>query len=201
MSAVEIAPGLYRWSAPHPDWTPAGDWDELVGSVLYEHGDAVALIDPLLPREGREEFLAWLDARTAGRSVSVLTTIRWHRRDRRLLAERYRGQRSHAWNSVPPGVVPHWLRGAGEVVFWLPDVATLVPGDSLIGAGDGGLRLCPADWLKDDRTDLAGLAARLEELLVLPVERVLVSHGEPVLHDGRAALARAIATAREAQPA
>ena len=76
-----------------------------------------------------------------------------------------------------------------------------MPGDSLIGAGDGGLRLCPADWLKDERTDLAGLAARLEELLVLPVERVLVSHGEPVLHDGRAALARAIATAREAQPA
>jgi hypothetical protein len=29
-------------------------------------------------------------------------------------------------------------------------------------------------------------------LLDLPVERVLVSHGEPVLHDGRGALERAL---------
>jgi hypothetical protein len=29
-------------------------------------------------------------------------------------------------------------------------------------------------------------------LLDLPVERVLVSHGEPVLHDGRAALEHAV---------
>jgi hypothetical protein len=34
-------------------------------------------------------------------------------------------------------------------------------------------------------------------LLELPIERVIVSHGDPVLHDGRAALARAIEQARE----
>jgi hypothetical protein len=38
----------------------------------------------------------------------------------------------------------------------------------------------------------AELRALLLPLLDLPVERVLVSHGEPVLHDGRAALARAL---------
>jgi hypothetical protein len=33
-------------------------------------------------------------------------------------------------------------------------------------------------------------------LLDLPIERVIVSHGAPALHDGRAALARAISEAR-----
>ena len=47
------------------------------------------LIDPLIPAEGREPFLAWLDARLEGRQVSILTTVRWHRRDRDELARRY----------------------------------------------------------------------------------------------------------------
>ncbi len=39
------------------------DWGPLVGSVLYEPGEAVVLIDPLLPPEGgeRERLLLWLD--------------------------------------------------------------------------------------------------------------------------------------------
>ena len=40
-----------------------------------------------------------------------------------------------------------------------------------------------------------GLPKLLRPLVELPIERVLVSHGEPVLHDGRAALVRAIAEA------
>jgi hypothetical protein len=201
MQVLEVVPGLYRWTAPHPDWKPGEGWDEEVGCVLYELPDTVALFDPLLPREGREEALQWLDQTIAGRSVSILTTIRWHARDRRELALRYRPQTRNAWNAVPAGVVPHWLRGAGEIVFWLPAVATLIPGDSLLGTGDGGLRLCPESWLKDEHTDLRGLAARLEDLLELPIVRVLVSHGEPVLHDGRAALLHAIERVRETQRA
>ena len=41
------------------------------------------------------------------------------------------------------------------------------------------------------------VAALMRPLLELPIERVLVSHGEPVLHGGHTALARAIA---EAEP-
>jgi len=50
----EIAPGLWRWTAPHPARRPGAepdspaDSDELVGCVLYECGDAVVFIDPLL---------------------------------------------------------------------------------------------------------------------------------------------------------
>jgi hypothetical protein len=197
---VEILPGLLRWTAPHPQWNPqaapgsAGDWGPSVGSVLYELPDAVALIDPLLPSEGRTEFLRWLDGRIANRPVSALTTIHWHRRDREELAERYKSTTSRAWNAVPPGIQPRPLRGAGETMFWLPAVAALVPGDRLIGARDGRLALCPQSWLDDVHVNRAGLAELLRPLVVeLPIERVLVSHGEPVLREGRAALVRAIA--------
>jgi hypothetical protein len=156
----------------------------------------VTLIDPLLPTDRREEFLRWLDERVAGRPVSILTTIRWHRRDREQLAERYSPNTTNAWNAVPAGVKPKPLRGAGETVFWLPAVATLVAGDRLIAVDGEGLRLPPESWLSDVHVNRSGLADVLSPLLELPIERVLVSHGEPVLHDGRAALAHAIAEAK-----
>jgi hypothetical protein len=201
--AEEIAPGLLRWTAPHADWNPqaapgsSSDWEEMVGSVLYEQPGVVTLIDPLLPREERDAFLAWLDQRIAGRPVSILTTIHWHRRDREELAKRYRAQTApRAWNAVPAGVEPRPLRGAGETLFWLPAAAALVAGDRLIAPRGVDLRLCPQSWLEDVHVNRPGLADLLAPLLELPIERVLVSHGEPVLHDGRAALAHAIAEAK-----
>ena len=144
-----------------------------------------------------EELLGWLDAHLAGRELSILTTIHWHRRDRETLAARYPRRDGRAWNTLPAGVEQRPLRGAGETVFWLAEPAALVFGDRLIGAPDGGVQLCPESWLRDVRVDRAGLAHQMRPLLELPVEMLLVSHGEPVLRDGRAALARAI---REAAP-
>jgi hypothetical protein len=195
---MEIAPGLWRWSAPHPDWNPqatpgsSGDWEQMVGSVLYELPDVVVLIDPLLPSDGREQFLAWLDERVAARPVSILTTIRWHSRDRKELAERYRANTTRVWNYLPPGVEQRRLDGTEEILFWLPGVATLVPGDSLIGDADGELRICPESWLEDVRANRAEVASMLRALLVLPIERVLVSHGDPILRQGHRALEHAI---------
>jgi hypothetical protein len=198
---AEIVPGLLRWTAPHPDWDShasagsSADWDELVGSTLYELPQVAVLIDPLAPTQGRERFLGWLDDRIAGRAVSILTTIVWHRRDRAELAERYRPNTPGEWNAVPAGVVPRPLRGAGETLYWLPGVDTLVAGDRLVGGEPGEVRVCPESWLEDVRVDRAGVARLMRPLLELPIERVLVSHGDPVLHDGRAALARALAEA------
>jgi hypothetical protein len=198
VSAQEIAPALWRWTAPHPDWSPnaaagsSADWEQHVGSVLYELEEVVVLIDPLLPLEGRASFLGWLDERVAERAVSILTTIRWHRRDRDELAARYPQDGGRAWNAVPQGVSPKPLRGAGETLYWLAGAEALVAGDRVIADGRGGLRLCPESWLGDVRIDRAGLAEIMRPLLELPIERVLASHGAPVLHDGRAALARAI---------
>jgi hypothetical protein len=199
--AQEIAPGLLRWTAPHPEWRSDGapgsssDWEEMVGSVAYDLPGRLVLIDPLLPREGREEFLEWLDGRVAGRPVSILTTIRWHRRDRAELAGRYRNDARTAWNMVPPGVRPFPLRGAGETVYWLEASRALVAGDSLIGAGPGAVSLCPESWLGDVRTNRAGLAGLLEPLLELPLKYLLPSHGDPVTSGAVAALAHAIGEA------
>ncbi len=198
--ATELADGLWRWTAPHPDWRPGASpdspdhWGRLVGSVLYEPDPWAVVIDPQLPPEGgeRDALLAWLDEQVGERPVSVLTTISDHRRDREALAERYEGRSPRAWNAVPPGVVPKPLRGAGETVYWLEGAHSLVFGDRLIGNDEGGVRLPPESWLRDVRVDRAGLAHQMRPLLELPVERLLVSHGEPVLHDGRAELARAI---------
>jgi hypothetical protein len=96
---------------------------------------------------------------------------------------------------VPGGVEPIALADAGETIFWLAEPKALVPGDRLIGADGGGLRLCPESWLRylPGGVDLARLRELLEPLLELPVERVLVSHGDPVLERGHEALARALA--------
>ncbi|MEA2214590.1 MAG: hypothetical protein QOK19_151 [Solirubrobacteraceae bacterium] len=199
----ELAAGLYRWTASHPEWHPGADpggpddWGPTVGSVLYEAPDAVVLFDPLLPEDERDGFLEWLDGLVAARPVSILTTIQWHRRDRDQLAERYAANSPRAWNFIPHGVEPKPLRGAGETDYWLPGVAAIVFGDRLLGDGAGGVALCPESWLSRVQVDRAGLARLMRPLTELPAERLLVSHGEPVLHDGRAALARAISAAEQ----
>ncbi|MER3488209.1 MAG: hypothetical protein C4307_05585, partial [Chloroflexota bacterium] len=62
----------------------------------------------------------------------------------------------------------------------------LVFGDAVLGAEDGGLRLCPESWHPRGGGH-ARVRENLRPLLDLPVERVLVSHGEPILHGGRRA--------------
>jgi hypothetical protein len=196
----EISPGLWRWTAPHPAWTPSAtpdspaDWEQNVGSVLYEGPRAAVFFDPLLPADAGT-FWTWADERVSGRAVTVLTTIRWHRRSRIAFAERYAASLSRATKELPPGVESFFVRGAGETIYWLPEHRALIPGDRILGSPNGGLRLCPESWLRylPSRMTLAELRTRLRPLLELPVERVLVSHGEPVLRNGARALAQALA--------
>jgi len=193
----EIAPGLYVWTAAHPSWDPVhepespADWPEHVGCVLFEAAEAVVLIDPLVPEERWGE----LDERVAGRPVVVLTTLRFHGRSRDAVLARYGGRRVRHDAPMPGGVVPLPVPGFDETMYWLPEPRALVSGDRLIGDREGGVRLCPASWLDYIPTDdgLDELREALVPLLELPVEHVLVSHGEPVVGGGREALARALA--------
>ena len=73
----------------------------------------------------------------------------------------------------------------GEVVYWVPSAQALVVGDVLLGKPE--FRLCPKRWLGGKTHD--DLKESLRPLLELPIEQVLVSHGEPVLEDGYKALA------------
>jgi hypothetical protein len=202
MAALEeIEPGLWRWSAPHPGWRPdaapesPADWPRTVGCVLCDAPDATVLIDPLLPL-GDERFLGALDEHVGRRDrrVAVLTTIGFHRRSRDELAARYGATTSRARKNLPAGVESFPIRGAGETIFWLGKHRALVPGDRIIGAPSARLRLCPESWLRylSSGITLAELAEALRPLLDLEIERVLVSHGEPVLSDGRKELAKAL---------
>jgi hypothetical protein len=72
----------------------------------------------------------------------------------------------------------------------VPSHATVVPGDVVLGAKEGpGLRLCPSGWLPDG-VGLDDLRRSLLPLLEHRVERVLVSHGEPVVRNAHAELRR-----------
>ena len=186
MNVSELAPGLWRWTAPQPDWKDGADWEQDVGCVYYEAPAATVLIDPLVPPE-RERFFDALDrdVERRGLPVSILLTVPWHARSSAELAERY-----ETTANVPAGAEPFRLPDVEETVWWLAEHATLVVGESLFGGTGGTLSLCPDTWVKGERR--AALRRSLLPLLDLPVERVLVSHGEPVLEGGHAALERAL---------
>jgi hypothetical protein len=79
-----------------------------------------------------------------------------------------------------------------ETLWWLPAHRAIVAGDVILGRDEGGVRVCPDSWL-EGRSTPREIRALLRPVLDLGVERVLVSHGEPVLQQGREALARALA--------
>jgi glyoxylase-like metal-dependent hydrolase (beta-lactamase superfamily II) len=202
MEVTRIEKGLWRWTAAHPEWTPGADWEREVGCVYWEAPDAVVLVDPLVPADGasRDRFLDALDrdVERVDQPVVVLLTCAWHARSSDELAGRYDGRVLAAADALPGGVVAFAAPTADEVVFWLPAPRSLVPGDVILGT-DAGLRLCPESWL-GSRGGIARLVDDLAALLELPAERVLTSHGPPVLSGGRDALSRALAAGRGGQP-
>jgi hypothetical protein len=200
MQVEELRPGLFRWTAAHPAWTPGAepespdDWPEQVGSVAFAAADRIVFIDPQLPA-GDDDGWRALDALVAahGPRVTVLTTMRFHGRSREQVAARYGAERPRIADAEVPGVEPRPVAGADETVIWLPGPRALVAGDRLIGRVGGGVRVCPQSWLDYlPELTVADLRRALRPLLELPVELLLVSHGEPVLGDGRAALAAAL---------
>jgi hypothetical protein len=202
VDATEIAPGLYRWTARHPAAVPdaepgsPGDWPPDVGSVAYLADDALLVVDPLVP-DDEAEFWTWLDDLASRRDwVAVVTTLQFHGRSQGQVARRYGASTSRAQDKLPVAVEPLPIRGAGETMFWIAEHGALVPGDRLLGDGDSGLRVCPGSWMQYLATPLSEseLRHRLQFLLDLPIESILVSHGEPVLDDARPALARALET-------
>jgi glyoxylase-like metal-dependent hydrolase (beta-lactamase superfamily II) len=188
-----IAPGLRRWTAWHEEW------EQEVGCLAAETDDGLVLIDPLdAPGELSQPEHVLLTVHWHGRSAQA-PHVWAHRRTARLLANRG-VELTHPidpGSSLPGGITALETARRGEVVYWLPQQKAVAVGDVLLGAGakprDTGepLRLCPERWL--GKATHADLRESLAPLLELPVESVLVSHGEPVLGGGADALASVLA--------
>jgi glyoxylase-like metal-dependent hydrolase (beta-lactamase superfamily II) len=77
----ELRPGLWHWTAPHPEWRESEPWDQNVSSYAMDDGERLLLFDPISP-PGEVETLA------AQREAAIVLTCPWHERDAQGLVER-----------------------------------------------------------------------------------------------------------------
>ena len=196
-SAEQIAPGLRRWTSWHEEWK------QEVGSLAVQTPDGLVLIDPIDPPPELR------------RPDHVLITVFWHGRSTGSLGAKHvwahaRGVRRlknrgtdvtdsiASGDELPGGIKAFETARESEVVYWLPDQKAIAVGDVLLGAGakpkatSEPLRLCPERWLGD--ANYKKLRKSLQPLLELPLQRILVSHGDPVLTGGKDVLAALLET-------
>jgi hypothetical protein len=185
----DVAPGLWLWRQPHPDWREGLDWGPEVSSCFVESRGEAVLLDPLAPPPRAQDFWARLDAVKPTAAVVLKPD---HVRDIDLFVRWYGVQAygPHLFfggdapktqlKFVQPGAeLPGGLRalydgrGRLETPVYLPEQRALVFADGLT-APDGVLRVWGTPW--HEQRVLPALRALLE----LPFELVLVSHGEPV---------------------
>jgi hypothetical protein len=193
VEAVRIAEGLWRWTVEHPNWEnwPHHEREACeVGCVYYEAADATVLIDPLVPAGEEDDFFRHLDAdvERRGLPVVILLTAAWHRRSADELAARYEAR---VGGALPDGVEEIAIEGADErqVAYFIRPHAALVVAEIFAVDIDGGLYVGPSPALVRPEE----LEASLDRIMELPIERLLVSHGEPVLEGAKTRMAEALA--------
>lgn len=193
----EIAPGIFHWTAEHPDIHMR------VSSYYAEPAGIV--IDPLEPSDG----FGFFESRDLAPQQVVLTSaLHWRHSDR--FAERFgatvRAPASglHRWeregrsadpyapgDEIAPGVraveiggiapddmALHIELGAGAVAF----------ADGLIRMG-GVLGFVPANLWGDPRPEQQAVRDSLRGLLDREFDTLLFAHGDPLASGGHAALA------------
>lgn len=221
----ELAPGLWSWACPHPEWR-AGEFGAEVNSFAARSSEVLLLIDPLVPEVPDDAGVLELidaEARRAAR-VAIAITITYHVRSADLLwgrlgpegagmevtihghpavARRLEASEEgfvplEPGTPIPGGAVGHSIgkRKRYETPLELPSHEAVVFGDSVVGV-EGGLRVWSAKPI--DEKVLAFYRERfnptLEPLAALEPRRVLVTHGPSVLEHGAAALREALAAA------
>jgi glyoxylase-like metal-dependent hydrolase (beta-lactamase superfamily II) len=210
----QLAEGLWRWTARHPEWHP-GDFGSEVASFALEAGDDTILIDPLLPPEPDAVFE--LIADRLGARLSILISVPYHVRSSEDIRRRFRKRaETTIWghpacrkrlqeqdgfreiepgDELPAGVSAHPIGKPRrhEMPLFVPSHKALVFGDALAEV-DGELRVWSDRKVDADvsRFYRERFNPTLEALLELDFDRVLVTHGQPVMTDGRAELERAL---------
>jgi hypothetical protein len=199
MEVQELAPGLWRWTARHPDWKDGYDWSPIVGCFYVEADDVTLVVDPLVPDDEGERFWAALDrdVERRGVPVAVLLTETAHARSAGEVAARYDAE---VWaherardalggaelHAVRPGdELPGGARSLDEgygdtsgTPLFLPSHGALAPGDAIVEV-EGELRVWwGVEGEEDERRYREEFLPALRRWLELPIERVLVSHGE-----------------------
>lgn len=198
----EILPGVFHWTALHPN----------IGSEVssYWLEPAGVLIDPLIPAG---EGLEWFAERPTHPTAIVLSN-RHHYRDAGRFAERFdcavhcSSAGLHEFSDEQP------VRGfsfgeelAGgsvlacevdaicpdETALHLPGAGALVIADGVVRGGaygqGGPLGFVPDSLMDDPPATKRGLLDAYARLLgELEFDHLLLAHGGPVLHDGRALL-------------
>jgi glyoxylase-like metal-dependent hydrolase (beta-lactamase superfamily II) len=195
----DVAADLWVWRVEHPAWQPGFDWDPQVASTCVESGGETIVLDPLAPPHEASEVWQRLDARPP---TMVVVLKPDHVRDVDLFVDRYGARAFGPWlfwrddipdtelepiepgSELPGGLVAlHDGRGRNETPLWLPEQRALVFADALT-APDGELRVWTTPWHEER------VLPALRDLLELPFEHVIVSHGDPV--HSRAAYERAL---------
>ena len=217
MDVQEIAPGLWHWTAPHPDWKPANrgkdglGWDQTVSSYALVTDDAFVLIDPLVPEDESDGGAVWealdRDVGAHGPPAILISVHPYHARSAEDIAARYAG--SSIWvpadapkgqaegartystgDELPAGIRVLGVGMPGERALYLPSHSAVVFGDAVLD----GVRVLPQSWLEKGTTR-QDVADALRPLLDEKIELVLLTHGGPVAEGARAKLERALEAA------
>jgi glyoxylase-like metal-dependent hydrolase (beta-lactamase superfamily II) len=183
-------------------------------AYMLRDGEDTILVDPLVAGED-EALLQMLDQVVRGR-VRIFVTTPFHVRGSELLWRRWCDRHQvtifgHEYcatrlddrsafrplrggETLESGVRAHSIGRPrrAEIPFELPSHRALAFGDTVLEV-DGELRV----WPRHREIDRAWYEQRflptLDALTRLDVERLLITHGEPVLRDGAGALTAALA--------
>ena len=190
----EILPGVFHWTARHPDIH--------IDVSSYCLAEAGVLIDPLLPPEG----IDWLAEH--GPPRDVLLTNRHHWRHCSELIEAF-GVTVHAsapgmhefgsdrpvtpfgfGDELPGGAVAYEVGAIcpDESALHFPEAAVLACADGVIREDGGPLTFVPDRYMDDPQDTKAGLAAAYRRLLDLDFDTLLLAHGSPWVGGAKGAL-------------
>jgi glyoxylase-like metal-dependent hydrolase (beta-lactamase superfamily II) len=195
----EIAPGLWWWTAPHPDWTPedleGGEgWEQIVSSYALATDDAFILFDPLI--EDWDELDRYVEQHGL---PAILITLFWHARSAQEILDRYDGASVWAYepaaewigertrytttftagDSLPAGIEAIPMPRVAEVAYWLPQHNSVVVGDTILRHGVRAT-LFPPTWVARRKQEIIKAAKQsVRELVERSPDRLLLTHGGP----------------------
>lgn len=213
-----IADGIWRWTARHPEWHPRSAFGAAVASYVLRDGDDTVVVDPIALGGDVQALLDQLDVIVSGR-VQILITIPYHVRDAEPVWRRYRRDRKAtiwghhavakrladgrgfheitAGTMIGTGILPIAVGNPRrhEMPLFVRAHRALVFGDAVVEA-DGLARVWIQRRITPERLDWyeRRLRPSLEPLLEVDCDRLLVTHGTPVLSGGHEALRTALDT-------